>query len=91
MNPKLNGKIDQYTGTIWCEDNGSWLLARIDVDMYNFIHLGSINCYKRNPFMIFEDIDAYIHDRRMKYIGRIEELDIESFLAEKNHECNPSQ
>lgn len=90
MNPKINGNIEKYHGTIWCEYNDFYLLAQIGPCSYNFIYLGTSACYKRLPFSYGEDLDDYIFRRNMKYIGTTKELDLESFRAEKD-ECNSSR
>jgi hypothetical protein len=84
-NPKINGQIAKYCGSIWEQNGAYYILAKVNFDLYNFVFLHSAPEFKRQAFNANEKLDAYIKQRRMKYLGRIEELDLQSFEEENKH------
>jgi hypothetical protein len=84
----VNGKnIDAHsaTGTLWFYpiDKTLFLFARFNVDKWGFVSLTE-HSNRFSDQQNISEIQGLIDGDKLQYIGRIEELDIESFLAEKD-------
>lgn len=84
-------QADELVGTLWLDDTHQCVLifSRISGVEYSFIILHSLKfgsgyCqfHYTAPMNISEDFDQFIRERGLLKLGRIDDLDIESYLEE---------